>query len=119
MKQIPKFRVWTGNKMEYNVLVGALGVFYCPGLDEEYPLSVSRSNIRIKDLHPDKLMQWLGFRDRVGREIYTGDIVRNKSGCKDVIEIVTLSYSPFLTNGGAAPYVTCIGNVFENPELLL
>ena len=39
-----KFRVWTGMKMDYDVVVGKLGAFYVAGLDPKDSASMSPAN---------------------------------------------------------------------------
>jgi hypothetical protein len=86
-----KFRAWTGYKMEYNVMVGHLGAFYCAGLDPNDSASLSSANTIYGKETP--IMQFTGFLDEDGIEIYENDIieVRQKVDCtghsfvKDII----------------------------------
>ena len=119
MKHIPKFRVWTGHKMEYNVLVGELGVFYCPGLDENDKSSLSPLSTIYEDLNPARLMQWRGFSDKDGKPIYEGDIVSISEDGYTKNILVGNVFSPSVSDSGKATYVLLRGNVFEEPELLL
>lgn len=61
-----KFRAYQNGKMFYNVM--------CGGFEETVPTVFINSNW----IHLDncKIMQYTGFRDIIGREIYDGDIVR-------------------------------------------
>lgn len=77
------------------------------------------------------LMQFIGLKDKLSKEIYEGDIVRGKNvdyfrPDEIICQVVTYQdggFYPFADNNDYAPYprsedVEVIGNIYENPELL-
>lgn len=70
-----------------------------------------------------KIMQFTGLRDKNGKEIYEGDIIRIgkttrtvgfKDGC--FVSIESRCSLATIVNGGFNPEV--IGNIYENPDLV-
>jgi len=69
-----KARVWTGEMMEYKVMVGFLGAFFVQGMDEHDSACMSEFNTKYPDSAP--VMLFTRKKDDKGREIYAGDIVK-------------------------------------------
>ena len=126
MRQI-KFRVWTGEKMEYNIMAGFLGAFYVAGIWSQDSATMSPANTIYPDTCP--VMQFTGLLDKNGKEIYEGDILGGHTS-----GIVTFSRGKFVgnyydSNGSLneeleddlyhyAGKLEVIGNIHEHPDLL-
>ena len=116
-----KFRVWNNR---YNEFVrpdyGLIG--FCYPLDGRISV-LTTSGERMEDCI---LEQYTGLKDKNGKEIYEGDIVKYEgdSGCFGVVEYDApefylnadvSNWARMIIHGG--PYQTVIGNIHENPEL--
>ncbi|WP_145349718.1 YopX family protein [Staphylococcus epidermidis] len=125
---IPKFRAWDKNNkyMEYtdkNLVV----CFSDEGASAVDHTTFGHSCTCMEDI---ELMQSTGLRDINGTEIYEGDIVRYNRGISWSVEkfpyVVKNSMEGFVFEYGLIQhslskkieYVTVIGNIYENPELL-
>lgn len=117
---IPKFRAWytpfKGKKFGQEMIHGRAG-----------------SLISHAEMSPDNyvLMQSTGLKDKNSVEVFQGDIVRCTRGCPH--EVVWLQeYAGMYVGGMPAWYLSglsegyawtgeeeIIGNIYENPELLL
>ena len=73
----------------------------------------------------DNIMQYTGLKDKNGKEIYEGDVVRRThndgNDYNDVIKFGDIGWNPFvddMLDGADSCYFEIIGNIYENPELL-
>lgn len=72
------------------------------------------------------LMQYTGLKDKNGKEIYEGDVVKAEEyvGFKNLTAEVIYNRGRFSLNTGTIPedlipeLCEIIGNIYENPELL-
>ena len=130
MREI-KFRAWDKDrKCFFPCIVGNTDI-----KDNNWicPLTFGEVN-GVKDwYHNDtcEVMQYTGLKDKNGKEIYEGDIVKvwepfNVSqvavvkfndGCFDIVG-KTLTFRDYLKCFVANKSIEVIGNIYENPELL-
>ena len=126
MREI-KFRAWYCGIMMYDV-----GVVDSKAIDSDGEC------VNFFHEQPDALMQYTGLKDKNGKEIYEGDIVKTTSlsndhhqlGVTEVLEIrhfmgnCCLCFPGQDTGIPIYPFnvdheLEVIGNVYESPELLL
>ena len=121
MREI-KFRAWDrGEKLMGNVN------WLCPR-DREVFIVRGWFGDEDKELIGSQfeLMQYTGLKDKNGKEIYEGDIVRTVVGQNTRIQIVKYDrFAYFITDNYIKEFLDAtgqahevIGNLFENPELL-
>ena len=125
---MPKFRAWTeeGKVMYYDVY---------PFKDNTLLLSYDEISFDEVPASDFILMQSTGLKDKNGKEIFEGDIVKYKSGCNTYTEEVAYdkNFAGFGVKDAKANVVftfweiaedisltslEVIGNIYENPELL-
>jgi len=104
MREI-KFRVWDirNNEMIYGAHESYHWHGYL-GLPEYY-----------------ELMQYTGLKDKNGKEIYEGDILKNQVSELSVVKWQGIGWNPFvdsMIDHYKSYRFEIIGNIYENPELL-
>lgn len=125
----PKFRAWdrlTDKMFPVGIIDCSIQVVY---IEESNGLDSCRNSDEVE------LMQFTGFKDKNGKEVFEGDIIKDS---EDFIAQVVydkeyagfgLNYQPFdLTDGLSVTFeelkneyqntFEIIGNIYENPELL-
>jgi uncharacterized phage protein (TIGR01671 family) len=118
-----KFRAWAENesKMFYDVYFDNLEVYHW--------INNTETEI-IGDIKPDSmlqqaiLMQYTGLKDKNGKEIFEGDVVKkviwpDKEEYIEYVEDIT-RHNLWINelNNEPEAYLEVIGNLYENPELI-
>lgn len=125
MKREIKFRAWDkeNNLMVYD---------FNNDVPEIYGLRLGESIHQLVytiGLGYDSLMQYTGLKDKNGKEIYEGDIVKSSHWVNPCEVVWCNNYSHFtISSGSKNPFgfppifgentIEVIGNIYETPELL-
>lgn len=128
---IPKFRAWDilQKEMNYKIMVGN-----CDTDDENWTCPIIWIEEKKRWLHFDDdykyIMQSTGLKDKNGKEVFVGDIIKCTRGCPHEVYLEK-EYGGTYCGGMPAVYLKglregyawteheeIIGNVYENPELL-
>ena len=127
---IQKFRAWdrTRNEMNYKVMVGN-----CDTDDENWTCPIVWIEEAGDWLHFDDfecITQSTGLKDKNGKEVYIGDIIKCTRGCPHEVYLEK-EYGGTYIGGMPAVYLKgikegyawtgseeVIGNIYENPELI-
>lgn len=128
---ISKFRVWDRlrKEMNYKVMVGN-----CDLSDRNWTCPIIWIEKRKQWLHFDDdyecIMQSTGLKDKNGKEVFVGDIIKCTRGCLHEVYIEK-EYGGTYFGGMPAVYLKglregyawtedeeVIGNIYENPDLL-
>lgn len=89
--------------------------------DEWYGDNVGMVLDAIKDVQKREnviLLQYTGLKDKHGKKIFEGDILKVVSGNKIVKYEAATGFFGEIIDGENPSYCDVIGNVYENPELL-
>ena len=132
---IPKFRAWTkiGKRMFFSDDILAFDYenkeIVAQQVCFESGLAVER-DIYCRDFDELELMQSTGLKDKNGKEVFVGDIIKCTRGCLHEVYIEK-EYGGTYIGGMPAIYLKgiregyawtgdeeIIGNVYQNPELL-
>ena len=120
---IPKFRAWDKTTSKLHVVNG----IYCDNKKIHY---IDDNRVRFVGFDNVIIMQSTGLKDKNGKEVFVGDIIKCTRGCLHEVYIEK-EYGGTYIGGMPAIYLKglnegyawtedeeIIGNIYENPELL-
>jgi len=111
-----KFRVWSVISKQMISAEDMLKNDYLMGFDGRI---YSQLQSRFGDRDCWEIMQFTGLKDKNGKEIYEGDIIKNKYGVKRVVEWKEGHNAiGFALGRASSDHREVIGNIYETPELL-
>jgi uncharacterized phage protein (TIGR01671 family) len=121
MREI-KFRAWDEEKKSMYYI----DLYEYMSFDEE-----AQDNMITCNARKNGLMQYTGLKDKNGKEIYEGDIVKDRWGNNKEVSFSEIDFCTY--DGSCAGYgfvledqypsdykqtVEIIGNIYENPDLI-
>lgn len=121
-----KFRAWDDRKqrIEDNVSLDLQSGWWCYLDDDGHIIKVGS-----RDKSGPPIMQYTGLKDKNGKEIYEGDILRTHTN-KDMVVSWSNKFASFVINrknwafchwfgeSGDPEDYEVIGNIYENPEII-
>ncbi len=117
MKRILKFRAWDSDKkvMIFDFHPTANYTIFQTQVNDKFICGGTMQN---GDWNEPDLMQYTGLKDKNGKEIYEGDIIKKTDKTKSPMLVEwrggAWGYSNVMWN----KYNEILGNIHENPELL-
>lgn len=91
---------------------------------ENGTFAISTNTIGLYEVHPESVGQYTGLKDKAGKEIYEGDILKDIHGYITEVRYIGAEFKSYCEpiDSGVGLFETekyeIIGNVFENPDLL-